>query len=268
MALSSLPTNHFKRRLLNGEKLYGLWTVLGSGYAAEMLAGCEFDWILIDAEHGPNDLHTVREQLQGIAAASVLLDKDSALVSQPVVRIPEGNEVVMKQYMEAGVRNFLVPMIETANKAAEMVKAINYPPLGTRGVGATLGRASHWGRYKDYIAKASDEMCLILQIESVKALENLEAIASTKGVSAIFFGPSDLAADMGYPGQPHHPSVKAEIEEGLAKAIEIGIPSGIMLVNPEGVKAWFDKGVTFAGVGVDSILLINAAESLLAEFRG
>lgn len=267
MPTKKLPKNSFKQRLENGERLYGLWTVLGSGYAAEMLAGCGYDWILIDVEHGPNDLHTVREQLQGIAAASQFLGEESVTLSQPVVRIPHGDEVLMKQYMEAGVRNFLVPMVDTPEQASALVSAVKYPPHGTRGVGATLGRASQWGRYSDYLASASDEICLILQIESTTALENVKEIASTPDVSAVFFGPSDLAADMGLPGQPNHPDVSKAIEDGLEVALTQGIHAGIMLVDPQAVKPWFDKGISFAGIGVDTILLTRAADKLLAEFK-
>ncbi|QGU08226.1 4-hydroxy-2-oxo-heptane-1,7-dioate aldolase [Corynebacterium occultum] len=263
----SLPPNRFKQRLLAGEQLHGLWTVLGDGYAAELLGGCGYDWLLIDAEHAPNDLRSVLQQLQGIAASREYLGEHANEVSQPVLRIPHGDPVLIKQYLEIGVRNLLVPMVESAEQAAGLVKAIHYPQDGARGVGATLGRASQWGRYQDYLAKASQNITLIVQIESRKSLENLAEIAATPGVDGVFFGPSDLAADFGLAGQPGHPEVTAAIDEALATALSLGVRCGIMMINPEAVREWYTKGISFAGVGVDTILLTRAADELLASFR-
>lgn len=261
------PPNRFKERIAEGDLQYGLWSVLADGYVAELLAGCGFDFVLIDAEHGPNDLRSVLEQLQGIAAAGGLLGDRSSRVSQPVVRLPHGDTVLIKQYLEIGVRNLLVPMVETADQAAGLVRATKYPPIGERGVGATLGRASQWGRYRDYLATASDSMTLILQIESQRGLDNIEDIVRTPGVDAVFFGPSDLAADFGLPGQPSHPEVVEAIEKGLHATLQLGGRAGIMLVDPDAVRSWFGKGITFAGVGVDSILLSRAADELLTSFK-
>lgn len=261
------PANRFKERLAAGDHQYGLWTVLADGYVAEMLAGCGYDWILIDAEHGPNDLRSVLGQLQGIASAGMLLGGKASEVSQPVVRLPFGDPVIIKQYLEIGVRNLLIPMVETADQAAELVRATKYPPSGARGVGATLGRASRWGRYSDYLTTASNSMTLILQIESKKGLEDIEEIVRTPGVDAVFFGPSDLAADFGLRGQPSHPDVVSAIEKGLEVTLRQGGRAGIMLVDPEAVRGWFNKGITFAGVGVDSMLLTRAADDLLSSFR-
>lgn len=265
--LPGLPANRFKQRLRAGEQLHGLWTVLADGYVAELLGGCGYDWLLIDAEHAPNDLRSVLQQVQGIAASREYLGELAGEVSHPVVRLPHGDPVLIKQYLEIGVRNLLIPMVETAEQAAELVKAVNYPSEGTRGLGATLGRASQWGRYRDYVEKASENITLILQIESKKGLANFDEIVATPGVDAVFFGPSDLAADFGLAGQPAHPEVTAVIDAALEKALGVGMPSGIMMVDPTAVRTWYDKGVSFAGVGVDSILLTRAADALLESFR-
>lgn len=266
-APDSLPVNRFKQRLLAGEQLHGLWTVLGDGYVAELLGGCGYDWLLIDAEHGPNDLRSVLEQLQGIAASREYLGDRANEVSQPVLRLPYGDEVLIKQYLEIGVRNLLVPMVETAEQARQLVQAVRYPQDGNRGLGATLGRASRWGRYRDYVQRAAENITLIVQIESRRGLANLAEIAATPGVDAVFFGPSDLAADFGLAGQPNHPEVTAALEQGLSQALSLGVPAGIMLVDPAAVRQWYARGVNFAGVGVDTILLNRAADELLASFR-
>ncbi|WFR73591.1 aldolase/citrate lyase family protein [Prescottella defluvii] len=139
------PQNLFKQRLMAGEQQIGLWSVLANGYTAELLAGSGYDWLLIDAEHGPNDLRSVLQQLQGIAAAGAVLGIDIAELSQPVVRLPHGDTVLIKQYLEIGVRNLMIPMVDTPEQAAALVRAVRYPPHGVRGMGSALGRSSRWG---------------------------------------------------------------------------------------------------------------------------
>jgi 4-hydroxy-2-oxoheptanedioate aldolase len=261
------PTNRFKQRMAAGETQIGLWSVLADGYSAEIIAGCGYDWLLLDAEHGPNDLRSVLAQLQGIAAAGSLLGGRAQELSQPVVRLPHGDTALIKQYLEVGVQNLLIPMVNTADQAAELVRAVRYPPLGVRGMGSGLGRSSRWGRLIDYVPAAADNICLVVQIETVQALENLEEIAATEGVDGVLFGPADLAADMGYPEQSSHPEVTRAIQYGIETAAGVGTPSGIMLTDVAAAQEWLRNGISFAGVGVDSSLLVRAADDLLAQFR-
>lgn len=261
------PPNRFKQRMAAGDIQIGLWSVLADGYAAEILAGCGYDWLLLDAEHGPNDLRSVLAQLQGIAAAGSLLGDRAQDLSQAVVRLPHGDTALIKQYLEIGVQNLLIPMVNTAAQAAELVRALRYPPYGVRGMGSGLGRSSRWGRLTDYIPAAADNICLVVQIETKQALENLEEIVATEGVDGVLFGPSDLAADLGYPGQRMHPDVTRAIEQGVDIARRAGTPSGVMLTDVSAAQGWLNNGVTFAGVGVDSSLLIRAADDLLGQFR-
>lgn len=261
------PTNRFKERLAAGERQIGLWSVLADGYTAELLAGCGYDWLLIDAEHGPNDLRSVLAQLQGIAAAASLLGDRSNELSQPVVRLPHGDPALIKQYLEIGVRNLLVPMVDTTEQAAELVRAVRYAPNGIRGMGSGLARSSRWGRFTDYVRTSDDNVCLIVQAETTRALENIEKIAATEGIDGILIGPADLAADMGFPEQRTHPDVVQAIRRGIETVRAVGKPLGIMLADASAAKKWLDEGITFAGVGVDSSLLIRAADDLLAQFR-
>lgn len=261
------PANRFKQRMAAGETQIGLWSVLADGYSAEILAGCGYDWLVIDAEHGPNDLRSTLAQLQGIAAAGSLLGRSADDLSQPVVRLPHGDSALIKQYLEIGVRNLLIPMVNTAEQAAELVRAVRYPPLGVRGMGSGLGRSSRWGRLTDYVSAAADDICLVVQIETLQGLENLREIAATEGVDGVLFGPADLAADLGYLGQRSHPEVRRAIMDGVAVARSLGTPTGIMLTDVVAAQEWLRNGITFAAVGVDSSLLIRAADELLARFR-
>lgn len=259
--------NQFKKRLLNGERQIGIWSVLADSYVAELLAGCGYDWILIDAEHGPNDLRTVLAQLQGISAALVLQCERDPRFSNPIVRLPYGDTVLIKQYLEIGVETILIPMVETARQAQLLVDAVRYPPHGVRGMGSGLGRSSRWGRFTDYVSTSADNTCLLVQIESREGLRNLEAIASVDGIDGVLIGPADLAADMGFPQQVGKPEVVQAIRSALEKLKNQNMPTGIMHTDPEAALGWLNEGMTFAGVGVDSSLLIKGADALLSRFR-
>jgi len=261
------PPNRFKQRMAAGEQQIGLWTVLADGYTAELLAGCGYDWLLIDAEHGPNDLRTVLAQLQGIAAAATLLGDRSAKLSQPVVRLPHGDPALIKQYLEIGVQNLLIPMVDTAEQAAELVRAVRYPPRGIRGMGSGLARSSRWGRLPDYVRSSDDAVCLVVQVETPEALDNIADIAATDGVDGVLLGPADLAANMGYPEQRTHPEVVRAIRGGVETLRLVGTPAGIMLTDVTAAQEWLGHGISFAGVGVDTSLLVRAADELLARFR-
>jgi len=267
MAQRSTPANRFKERLRNGEQLIGLWSTLGDATVAELLSGCGYDWLLIDAEHGPNDLRTVLSQIQAIESGERLLDVERGELSQPVVRIREADESLLKQYLDIGARNLLVPMINSVEEAQVAAEAVRYPPRGSRGVGSGLARASGWGRFADYLGAADAGVCLIVQAETRQAITNLREIAGVDGVDAVFFGPADLAADLGHPGQQSHPDVVAAITEGIAAAADAGKPAGIMLTDVTQTQRWLGRGISFAGVGADSMLLVRAAEALLANFR-
>ena len=185
------PHNRFKRALLSGQRQLGLWVALANPISAELCARAGFDWLLLDGEHGPNDVRSILHQLQAV----------SAYPGSPVVRIPVADATHIKQMLDIGAQTLLVPMVDTPDQAITMAKAMRYPPLGTRGIGAALARASGFNLIPDYLQTADAEVCLLVQAEARKSIENLEAIAATEGVDGVFIGPSDLAADM-EPRQP------------------------------------------------------------------
>ncbi|HCL64655.1 MAG TPA: 4-hydroxy-2-oxoheptanedioate aldolase [Rhizobium sp.] len=252
------PVNAFKEALLDGETLFGLWVALGSPFSAELCAGAGYDWILIDGEHGPNDIPGIAAQLQAAAQKP----------AHPVVRIPIGETWIVKQALDIGAQTLLIPMIETADQAEKMVKACRYPPHGVRGVGAALARASDFGRITDYLHTANREICVLLQIESRAGLANLEAIANTEGVDGVFIGPADLAADMGYLGNPGAPEVVAAVEDAIKRIKALGKPAGIMSSDPAMIDRALSLGAGFVAVGSDVGLLSKAASRLLAELKG
>lgn len=253
----NMPQNEFKQQLLAGQPQTGIWLGLASAYSAEIAATAGFDWLLLDAEHVPNDLGSLLAQLQALAPYN----------SHPVVRPPTGDTVLIKRYLDIGVQNLLIPMVETAEQAAELVAATRYPPHGERGVGHVLARASRWGQVKDYLARADDEICLMLQVESQQALDNLEAIAAVEGVDGVFIGPADLSASMGHLGNAGHPDVEAAISDAIHKIRAASKAAGIVTVDEQAARGYLAAGCTFVGVGIDALLYANALRGLADRFK-
>lgn len=250
--------NNFKQAIANGAPQIGIWQALASPYTAEICAGAGFDWLLIDAEHGPNDLPLVLSQLQAVAPYPV----------EPVVRIPVGDTVLVKQYLDIGARTILVPMVETAEAAATMVRAVRYPPHGVRGIGSAIGRASRWNRVPDYLQNAHNDICLLVQVESRRAIENLEEIASIPGVDGVFIGPSDLAADLGHIGNPGHSEVQQTIENAIGRILACNKPVGMLIADEKLAQRYLALGSTFVAVGTDVTILARGAEAIANRFKG
>ena len=251
------PLNAFKAALRRDAPQIGLWLGLANAYTAEIAAGAGFDWLLIDGEHAPNDLPTMVGQLQAIAASS----------SHPVVRAPIGEAWIIKQLLDIGAQTILVPMVETADQAAALVRAMKYPPQGVRGVGAALARASNFNRTRDYLTTANDQTCLLVQVETASALRAIEEIAAVEGVDGIFIGPSDLAADMGFLGRPGERVVQDAVEDGIARIIAAESRAGILTADETLARRYIELGAHFVAVGTDVTLLSNATSALLTRFK-
>jgi 4-hydroxy-2-oxoheptanedioate aldolase len=255
--MSSTPHNQFKARLLSGDVQYGLFIALVDQVAAEITAGAGFDWVMVETEHAPNDLRTVLTQLQAVAASGVPV----------LVRPTEGDTVQIKRLLDIGVQTLLVPMVESAEQARQLVSAMRYPPSGIRGVGASMARAAQWNRHDDYFSAANDQMCLVVQIESVEGAAAIEAIAAVDGVDALFVGPSDLAASMGHLGNSGHPDVVAAVADAVSRIKAAGKPVGIFATSIESALAYAAQGCSVIAVGSDITLLVKATSALAAALR-
>lgn len=252
-----VPVNRFKRAIKDGRTQFGLWVALADAGCAEICAGAGFDWLLLDAEHGPNDLRTLLAQLQTVAPYD----------SHPIVRLRVGDTHLIKQVLEIGVQSLLIPMVESAEQAVALVEAMQYPPLGVRGVGSVLARSSRWNRIPDYLKRAGEEMCLLVQIETRRGVENLRDIAAVPGVDGIFIGPADLSASMGHIGEMNHPEVLATIDRCIAAVRGAGKAPGILAFDDKLIKHYRDGGCLFIAVGADSLLLSQSADRLAAKFK-
>jgi 4-hydroxy-2-oxoheptanedioate aldolase len=255
--IMQIPHNGFKRALSERRAQIGMWVGLADAYAAEALAGTGFDWLLIDGEHAPNDVRQVLAQLQAVAPYP----------AHPIVRPVIGDVALIKQLLDVGAQTLLIPMVETAEQARQMVAATRYPPNGIRGVGSALARSSRWNQIENYLHEADGEMCVLVQIESKKGLENLEEIASVEGIDGIFFGPADLSASLGLLGQPGHPLVKKAITDGIAITNTANKAAGVLSADVELAKHYLEAGALFVAVGVDTTVLVRAAKTLVAKFK-
>jgi 4-hydroxy-2-oxoheptanedioate aldolase len=251
------PVNQFKSALRQKQQQIGLWLGMADPYSAELCAGAGFDWLLLDGEHAPNDVRSMLAQLQAIAPYP----------SHPIVRPPIGNTVIIKQMLDIGAQTLLVPMVETAEQASALVAATRYPPEGIRGVGAALARASRWNRMPDYLHEADAEICLLLQVETKKGLDNLHAIASVEGVDGVFIGPADLSAALGHRGNPGHAEVQLAIEQAIRQILACGKAAGILSGDEKLARKYLDMGCTFVAVGSDTTLLARSTQSLAERFK-
>ena len=238
------PHNSFKHALKNNTLQLGCWLGLADAYAAEISAGAGFDWLLVDAEHAPNDLRSIVAQLQVIAARD----------SHAVVRPPIGETWVIKQLLDAGAQSLLIPMVESVEQARSLVDAVTYPPHGVRGVGSALARASDFAALGDYLTTARDEICLLAQVENQKGMDALDDILAVDGIDGVFIGPSDLAADMGFIGQAGAAEVKDAVVGAITKIVKSGKAAGILTLDQELQEKCRDIGATFIATEIDVTL--------------
>jgi 4-hydroxy-2-oxoheptanedioate aldolase len=246
----------FKELLLRDRPQVGMWVATASPYCAEICAGSGLDWLLIDCEHAPNDLRSLLLQLQAVQAYPIC----------PVVRLPFGDTVLLKQYLDAGVQNVLIPLVESAEQAASIVRAVRYPPRGVRGVGGALARASRWNRDTGYLTSADDGITVIVQVETRRGLDELEAIIAVDGIDGVFIGPADLAASLGYLGRQDHPDVVAAVEAAIGTMVRSAKPVGVNAFAEPMARRYLAAGCTFVLVGADVTLLARGSEQLAATY--
>lgn len=251
-----LPQNPFKRALRAGRPQIGLWSSLSSNYTVEVIAGAGFDWILLDSEHSPNELESLLTQLQAAAPYP----------THPVVRVPWNDMVTIKRVLDIGAQSLLVPYVSTRAEAENAVAYTRYPPAGVRGVAGTT-RATRFGRVKDYARRAPEEICVLVQVETQAALDNIEAICAVEGVDGVFIGPADLHASLGYTGEIANPKVKPLIDDAIRRIRKAGRAPGILTPNEADARHWLECGALFVAVGADVGILARGAEALAAKFK-
>jgi 4-hydroxy-2-oxoheptanedioate aldolase len=255
MPLRLIPT--FRDHLARANRpLVGMWVCSGSPLIAEICAGGGLDWLLIDMEHSPNGLESVLAQLQAVGGYP----------TTPVVRVPMNDTVIIKQVLDLGAQNLLVPMVSSADEARACVEAVRYPPRGRRGVGSALARSARWNRVDGYLTGADEHVSLFVQIETAAGVEAAAEIAAVDGIDGVFVGPSDLAASMGVLGQQSHADVVAAVQRTFQAVGAAGKPVGVNAFVPEVARSYLESGASFVLVGADVALLARGSEALAASF--
>jgi len=252
-----LRRNNFKHGLARGELQIGLWCSLCSTIAVDIVAHSGFDWLVLDTEHSPNEVPDILAQLQAMGTGT----------ASAVVRPAWNDTVLIKRVLDIGAQAVLLPYVQNAEEARRAVAATRYPPKGVRGVTGS-GRAARYGRVGDYLKRAGEEICVLVQAETRQALDNIEAIAGVEGVDGVFIGPSDLAASLGHIGQPGHPVVQAALKEAVDRLKKAGKPAGVLTGNEDEAKRYIEWGYLFVAVGSDVGLLTKSADALPRKFKG
>ncbi len=251
-----LATNKFTRALAKNEAQIGLWVTLSNNFTAEVIAPAGYDWVLLDMEHSPNDYFSILGQLQVFEGSG----------TTAIVRVEWNDSVAVKRVLDLGAPGVLFPMVQSVAEAEAAVAATRYPPRGIRGAAGST-RATKFGRIKDYVARVEEETSVLIQLETVAAVEQAEAIADVDGVTGIFFGPGDISADMGLMGKPMDPAVWALIKPVAQKLIAKGMPVGTLVLDADFAAELLDEGFAFVACGTDSSILARGSDALLASVK-
>ena len=246
----------FKARLNAGDKLYGTMLTLASPEVAEMVSMCDVDWLFLDGEHAPLAPLDWQRVIQATAGRCANL-----------LRIPDDSEAAIKQALDIGADGIIVPAVNSVEQARHVVQCCKYPPQGTRGVG--LARAHGYGlTFGDYVARANEELVVIVQAEHIDAVENIEAITAVAGIDCVFIGPYDLSASMGLMGEVTHPDVVAAIDRVRSSCVDKGIALGYFGVDVESVTAYRDSDYGLICVATDAGLLTSSVSQVIDALRG
>jgi 4-hydroxy-2-oxoheptanedioate aldolase len=251
-----LPRNAFKHAIAAGQLQIGLWCSLCSKIASEIVSYSGFDWLLLDTEHSPNEVPDILSHLQAAQAGT----------ASCIVRPAWNDMVLIKRFLDVGAQTLLLPFVQNLEEARRAVEATRYPPEGIRGISGSA-RASRYGRVKDYLKNANSEICVLVQVETRSALDQIEAIASVDGVDGVFIGPNDLSASFGHIGDWGHPEVQAALQDAVTRLKKIGKPAGILTPNEEEARRFIQWGYTFVAVGADLGLLARGADALAKRFK-
>lgn len=251
-----MPINTFTQALTNKQKQVGIWMSMCSNVVADVVAPAGYDWALVDMEHTANDYLSVLSQLQAFASSS----------TTAIVRVEWNDTVAVKRLLDIGAQGLLFPMIGSVTEAEQAVAATRYPPHGVRGFSGST-RANKYGRVTDYLERIDEELPVLLQLETRAAIAQAEAISAVEGVSGIFFGPADIAADIGKLGKPMDPDVWALIKPAAQKLIAKGVPVGTLVMDAAFAAELLNEGFTFVACATDASLLVKASDALLAQVR-
>lgn len=250
------PPNRLKQKLGAGEPALGFWLSLNSIAITEIAAGAGWDWVLLDAEHSIHDDESIERHL--LAALN-------GGTAEFVVRVPSVDPVLIRRLLDAGVRSFMFPYVQTVEEAKLAVATTRYPPHGVRGF-ASMSRASRWGRDSSYLASYADDICVIIQIESPQAVANIAAYGEIDGIDAMLIGANDLAANMGHLGDARHADVVRMVEEAGRAIRATGKAAGFQFFDERAAQL-LKHGFTLGAVAGDTHTIAGGMASRMAQLK-
>jgi 2-dehydro-3-deoxyglucarate aldolase len=246
--------NHrFRARLIAGGVLIGPVVTLPAPEVAEILVGLGFDWLFVDAEHGPIGIRDAQALLQAAGPGCPCL-----------VRVPAGEEVWIKKALDIGAAGVIVPQVHTPQQAERVVRLCKYPPQGFRGVGVARAQG-YGGRLTEYLGTANEQVAVVVQAESAEAVRNIRSIARVPGIDAVLIGPYDLSSSLGKAGQLADPDVTEAIATVTEACLDAGVRLGIFGANASAVRPFIERGFTLIAVGIDTLFLAQAASDALSD---
>lgn len=252
-----LPRNRFKHAIASPSTPIGTWLVSGAASTAEAMACAGFDFVVLDMEHTPIDMAQYTEILRTIEGTPAGV----------ITRLPWNDMVIVKRALDAGAQSLMFPFVQNEDEARRAVSFTRYPPDGVRGV-AAVHRASRHGTVANYHRQAASELCVVVQIETVAAVERIPAIAAVPGVDSLFIGPADLSASMGQLGNITDARVLAKLEEAAQACKQAGKPVGIVGPNPDLVAQFVRFGFTWVAIASDVGMMVGRAQEWLGRLRG
>lgn len=237
--------SRFRGMLAEGRPLLGLFNGWTLPAIVEMGGYTGFDFTVIDTEHGPGSFESVENMVRASRSSGIV----------PIVRVSSPNTTDIQKALDCGASGVQVPQVNSVEQAEMIVWAAKYPPEGGRGA-AFSPRAAGYGLFggAGHLTASNAGTAVVAHIETVQAVESLDAMLKVTGIDVWFIGPTDLSVSMGYPGQPGHPEVQAAIEGCVRKIAGAGMASGIMATSAEDFQKWAGKGVRYITVHVAPML--------------
>ncbi len=237
------------------ELTIGTFLGMGSPMAAEIAAVAGADWVLLDLEHGGSGEDLIGPTVVAGMAYSI----------PTLVRVESSERIRIGRALDAGAAGVMIPRLETIEQVTEVVKHMSYPPFGDRGV-ATYNRSAKWGRDLTGLTEKAKAACII-QIETLKALENVEEISKIDGVDLLFVGPLDLSFALGVPRDFKNPKFVEAAAKVVAAAKANNKVAGILAADASAAEAFIAQGFKFIAIGSDSTLLANAISNLVTQLK-
>lgn len=255
--MNHAASQSLKDQFSAGDPPAGSWVSLASPAAAELVAGLGFEFVVVDTEHTPLSTETVADLARAVDAAG-----DTSLV----VRVADNDPVLVKRVLDVGADGVMAPQVNTVAEAEALVEAVRYPPGGVRGVAGS--RASDYGRtLGEYYGRANDDVVVLPQVETDRAVQNARDVAAVDGVDALFLGPADLSADLDCFGDYDDPAHVEAVDRLLAAGADAEVPVGTLAVADEEIDMWHGRGFEFLVVGTDVGYLTSGAQAAKERYR-